>query len=543
MAWFRKKKKPELENVDWEAVAQNITKMVAPTYTNVFGNDSSNTSGDFYNPTYLLGLNTEQMQRKALEICWKSVHARGAIKQKGVLTVNSGLRLQSSPARKTLGISPERAASVSEMIEEGFGLFWQQKEVSYDGMDNGPELEALARASYDLFGEVFAIFRYSPKSDRMNPLNIQVISPLSVKNPPSAKMNIKEGIKYKNGKPVSAFVETFSDTGVSKFEEIPFVGPKSGKRLMVHQFTKDTPEQKRGIPMFAPIFHELERIQAALRAEMDTMSTNSSVAGVIERELPVIDPEKIKQLIAGAGSVGGAGSVSLPSKTADDNLADKKKVDVRGGGHILQNFEPGEKLKEFDTKRPNINIPDFILKEMDVIGPSIGLSREVWLMLFGKAYAASKGSIDLTWKALDQTNFHFSSGFNQLALEAFAGGEVAAGRFILPGWSDVRTRSAYMRTKWFGQAKPSLNPYQEANAAVLRKNENLSNDELESQMLTGTSHTDNVERNAAGQRLEEELGVSATPDPVEPTDDTAANPQPTAMGAEFLGEFDERDIT
>jgi capsid protein len=454
--------------------------------------------GSSFSVEYLLGLDSQTLKYKALEIWWKSIHARGAIRQLNTLTVNTGLRLQSKPNRQILGITADASSQLAAEIEANFELIRHQKTMSYDGTKNLNELEMLARSSFDIFGEVFAILRYKNSINAINPVNVQIINPLQVKNPHDLhkyKNIIEDGIEYSKKKPIAIHVEVAGDvSGVggsavqTKFVRIPFIGPKSGKVFVIHNFLEEVPGQKRGIPKLAPVFHELERIQAGLKFEIESMATNSSIAVVIEREKAVVDADKLKAIM------GGTGSTSNEVPTPPGTRVKSEVVTTDKGGFVIQNGEPGETFKSFDTKRPNVDIPEFIRKEIDWIGPAIGLPSEIWLMLFSNNYSASRGTLELGWRGFDASNYHFSVNFEQIIFEAVIDAEIAAGHLVLPGWTDKRLRAAYVQTKWLGIPLPSLNPLQEAKASTERIKNYTSTIENEAQRNAGMSFDDNADR-------------------------------------------------
>jgi capsid protein len=333
---------------------------------------------------YLMGLDPQALKLRALQTLWKSIFARGALRQLNVLSVNTGLNLQSLPSRFALKVSAEQASAHAADIEALFNLVRTQKSCSFDNTLNFDELSILARWSWDIFGEYFAIFRYDGKG--VSPVNIQLINPLLVKTPPDTKnRSIKDGIEFQGKKRVAFWVEEKSIDGASvKHRRIPFK-TSAGLTVGVHGFDAQVPGQHRGTPKLAPVFHELERIQAALRYEIDSFATNASIAMAVQRKEAVINNEKIKAAIAGGGDL----------RNSTPGQIDSTAVFTDKGGHVIQNGEPGEEFVSFDTKRPNVNGPEFIKSMIVFIGPAIGIASELWLMLFGKSYSLGPGKLQV----------------------------------------------------------------------------------------------------------------------------------------------------
>jgi len=222
-----------------------------------------------------------------------------------------------------------------------------------------------------------------------------------------------------------------------------------------------------------------------LKYELDSMATNSTVAMAILRTAPVVNAEKIRTAF-------GAPVVAAAPMKVDE--LDRDTVRTTTGGLVMQNLEPGETVATLDTKRPNVNIPVFIDKAMEWIGPAIGLPATVWKMLFNSNYSASRGELELAWKTFDVENYRFSTSFEQEFYVATVNFMVSKGMVSLLGWSDPFRRAAWVAAKWRGVPMPSLNPYQEAKAASERIRNYSSSYENEAQKATGTSFEDNIER-------------------------------------------------
>jgi capsid protein len=472
-------------------IKEKILNFFKPRMVNVHASSlgSVDLGGYRFSVEYLMGLNPHTLKLRALQTLWKSVFAQGALNQTNVLTVNTGLRLQSMPSKFALKCETEECNAYALQIESWFDLVRRQKTCSFDETMNFDELSILARWSWDIFGEYFAVLRYNGPG--ISPVTVQLINPLLVKTPPNVGNKvIKDGIEFSGKKPVAFWieesVENATKKGGLKYHRIPFKGQKSGLTVGVHQFEARVAGTFRGTPKLSAVFHELERIQAALRYEIDSMATNASIAMAIQRKSTVTNPKKFKSI------VGAGGDLRVPY----DEQLEASSVKTDRGGIIIQSGEPGEEFKELDTKRPNINMSEFVSNMVKFIGPAIGISQELWLMLFGRAYSASKGSIDLSFKNFDQQNFKFAQGLPQKFLEAVTWMGVARGVLVLPGWSDSLRRAGYMVAHWLGIPKPSLNPLQEAKAATERIANVSSNRDRESQNASGNSFEHNANRQA-----------------------------------------------
>jgi capsid protein len=430
-------------------------------------------------------LDLKQLQRLAAELLWASPHAKGAMRQLIVLAMGTGLRLQALPNRRILGLSSEDAYELARDFESVFSLVRMQLDCAYDGTRPFNGVELLGFWSWLTWDEVFIEQRYRSLSDVV-PVSAEVVNPACVVTPPRVDglaegHRIDKGIEIDTkGKHVAFWREEHTVSGQVSYRRVPYYTRK-GKRVGIHVYRATVPAQVRGITRFMPIFHEMRRVQEALQLETDTMATNARLAAVWERDRAVDNPDKLAAIAEAGGDLD-----AFDSDLWSGNPGVSQRVSDNGG-IIIQSAEPGEKLTPFDSKRPNVNVNEFILQIMTWIGPALGIPVELWRALFGKAYSASKGSIDLGYKSFEQEVFEFSRGVEQPYYEATISAYVASGYLRLPRWNTPIMKAAYLQTAWSGPPKPSLNPLQEEKAASERVNNTRSSNEREIQLSSGMS--------------------------------------------------------
>lgn len=429
-----------------------------------------------------LRLDVSHLQALAAELMWSSPHAKGAMRQLHVLAMGEGLRLQAQPGRQILGLDPAAAHELARQFEAVFELVRNQDECSHDGTRpyNGIELQGFW--SWLTWNEVFQIQRYRDVG-AVVPVSVEVINPASVKTPPSVQ-NLAEGSKItqgieinKAGLHVAFWMELRSSTGSISYERVPYI--VAGKVVGKHTFRTEVPGQIRATTRFLSVFHEMKRMQEALQLETDTMAMNARLAAFMERSEHVNNPDKLEAIAANGGDLSAIAPDLFKKNPGVSNL------ESENGGIIISTGEPGEKLVPYDTKRPNVNVNEFIYSCMTWIGPTIGIPVELWRALFGKSYSASKGSIDIGYKSFAQEVFEYSRGAEQKFYEAVIAGYVASGYLRLPKWGSPLMRAAYLLAKWSGPPKPALNPYQEEKAATERVNNWRSSVDRETQMNAG----------------------------------------------------------
>ena len=446
----------------------------------------------------LRGTDVEALQCKAYEMLWDSIQASSYVTQMNALTINTGLNLEASPNLAVLGLDAQGSQEWANKTESFFRVWQNAKESDHTKRNNFRQQQISAFMSWMVFGEFFAILRYSTDSKRLNPISIKIKPHYWLTCPPKKKRNYHsvsvinkpDSIEISaKGEEVALYLTVTDVNGGAEAKRFPFKGAKSGKLQVLHGYETQEPGQYRGIPKLAKVFQELKKIADAQVFELASMAANATILGSIERERDVVNNEKLK----GLGNVGFGLSAEATAACASSNL-DAKDINISKGGLFLQNLEPGEKLKSFDSTRPNLNIPEFINQIMEWVGPSIGLPASVWKMQFSSNYSASKGELELAWRNMDVTGMQFSSDFNQPVYESWLDGEIANGNIVAPGWDKPYAHQAWATAVWTRIPIPALNPLQEAKASTELLAQGLSHREHEAQRRTGTSFADNVSR-------------------------------------------------
>ena len=452
----------------------------------------------------LKGVDWLRTGTKSYESMWDSTHARSILKNIKHFAINSGLRLQSRPSAEILGITAESSMDFARRIEAAWRIWAQSKEASYDGGNSYQQLQGIAFFCMLVWGEFFAIRRWSSASNRINPLTIQLIPPHQVSQPTldivarveRAGNTLRNGIELDvTGREVAIYVKQISTRTGTTWTRIPCRSEKTGKQIVLHGFITEEVGQIRGTPFLAPILHDAEKITDMILFELDSAATNASMAGVVTSDKDAQIGAADFSAIGRPGWQGTQLTSTQGAPAIDDPTPTVMPVrELDRGGIVNQALPPGYKYEGIDTRRPNLNIPEFVEKLMTYMSASIGIPIELVQMKFGQNYSASKASIELGWRIFEYFGSEFSADFNQPNYEAWIEAEIASGNAIAPGWSSPRIRAAWSHAAWLGLPIPSLNPAVETRAALERISGGLSNRELESEKLTGTSFTDNANR-------------------------------------------------
>ena len=473
-----------------------------------------------------------EVQEKTFKQYAESMHLRAPIEFLKRTIFDA--RLQSIPNRRVLGIDVEASQEWRALTES----LWRSEKNSKDWdeakQNDYPQISNMAYYHYKAIGEFFAVRRPFFKDDnRLTNLSIQLFSPFQIQSPifarwanvsfrnPDNHIVIVNVAQFHSDLPEGNYIDSGIEYNNKNQEVAIFIAPvtfgdpwtkvdivtDTGFQQVLHGFIQTEPGQKRGITPSALSWHEYCNIRDLTVFELQSARLNSTISGTVTADSNAQPNGKVPMNDLGDKPPGWA-SESPTDEALDPLQPTSYEVrEVNDGGYIVQNFTPGYKYTEHNTNRPNTNIPIFIEKNLEYAYPAdFGLSVTLVNQRLEGSYNASKGKIDLSWKmGVEFELKQFTSDFHRPNYAAWLNGKIASGEIPAPGWEDIRIRNAWSGVNIITPPKPSMNPKQEAEGARLRLGAGLSNGELESQNLTGTSFDENAER----RKMENEKLVEA----------------------------------
>ncbi len=460
------------------------------------------------------------VQEKTFKQAHESMHLRAPIQFLKRTIFDA--RLQAIPNRRILGITAEEAQEWSALTESLWRSEKNSKDWDESNQNDYSQLANIAFEHYKTIGEFFAVRRpYFDNEKRITNLSIQLFSPFQIQSPffykgyTIAYINSQDllvtvnAANYLSELPKGHYIDSGIEYNKKNQEVAIFIAPvefgdpwtrvkvetRSGFKQVLHGFIQAEPGQKRGISEDALAWHEYCNIKDLTLFELQSAKINSSISGTVTADSNAQPNGKTPMNDLGDKPAGW--SLTGPTDPLAPYTDPSYDVrEVNGAGYIIQNFTPGYKYNEHQNSRPNINIPTYIEKLLEYIYPATsGLSVTLVNQRLEGSYNASKGKIDLSWKnGVEYYLKHFTSDFHRPNYKAWLAGKVATGEIPAAGWADFRKKNAWSGMNIITPPKPSMNPKQEADGALLRIGGALSNRELEAQQLTGTSFEENADR-------------------------------------------------
>ena len=415
----------------------------------------------------------------------------GGIETKLYNTIGSGLTLQSTPSPEILGITPEAASEWAKRTEAEFALWSESVDCDAERTKSFGEIQTVAFISSLVSGDMPFMLPYI---DRGGPysMTVRLMEADRLCNPGGSPDTAKTagGVSVDEyGAPISYRFSKNHPGGLSTeraWVEIPAYAP-NGRRNVYLLARRTRPEQRRGVPLLAPVLSRLKTLGDYTDAELEAALVSGLFTVFVKTE---------------------AGDLPNPlgDTTEGQQAAQDDAIALKPG--MMVGLAPGEDITTADPSRPNANYAKFVEAILMEIGAAIQVPYEMLIKHFSSSYSASRAALLEAWKAFKSRRKWFATGFCQLIYEEWLWEAVLIGRIDAPGFvEDPLRRKAWASAIWNGPAPGQLDPLKETNAAVRRVEEGFSTRQREAAELNGSDFEQNVAAALRENKLIEEAGL------------------------------------
>lgn len=456
------------------------------------------------------------LREESRDLIRTSPLAAGAIKTKVTSIVGAGFRLNASVNRELLGLDDARADELEASFEREWRLFAESTELDLERACNFNALCRLVMQSRLESGDVLVLMPFIERPGGPYGLKLQVVEGDRLCNPnfKADDEKIAGGVERdKYGTPIAYHIARRHPGSRS-----PRAGEwdrreaytKSGERRVLHIFDKRRPGQSRGVPDLAPVIELLKQLGRYTDAEIAA----AVVSGMFTVFVKTPTGEGLAPMQPQA-SVGG----------------ERTDKDFKLGNGALLELAVGEDVTFADPKRPNTAFDPFVLSVLRQIGVGLELPFELLVKHFTASYSAARAAILEAWRYFMLERSMLRDQFCQPVYEALITEAVARGRVTAPGFlaGDPIIRKAYLGATWIGPGRGHLDEKKEADAAVVRIENNLSTKAEETAAINGGDFDMNLRQRRREIAAERDAGLSAaaptSSDPAdEPDDDDTPDP-------------------
>lgn len=431
--------------------------------------------------------------------------ATSALKTIRTNVVGAGLRLNCQIDYEFLGMTQEEADQWETVTEREFSLWADSVHCDAQRMHNFHELQQVAFLSTLMSGEVFGILPIIPRVNMPYDIRVKLIESDRVCSPANKNLldpKIINGVELgQYGEVVAYHFAQFHPLSTNlnakrEWIRIEKFGKSTGRQNVIHLFEAERPEQRRGVPVLAPVIEALKQLGRYTEAELMAAVVSGLFTVFIKTENP-LEGAKLGE--------------SIPEEEQIDS-EDELSYEL-GNGSIVALGE-NESIQESNPGRPNTAFDGFVTSICRQIGSAIELPYELLIKHFTSSYSASRGALLEAWKMFKMRRTWLANGFCQPVYEEWLAEAIAKGRIKAPGFfSDPMVRKAYCGAEWNGPSQGQLDPLKEVNAAEKRVLNGFSTRARETVELNGGDYYKNINQLSIEQKLHKDVFGQQQKDP------------------------------
>ncbi|MFC4403310.1 phage portal protein [Gracilibacillus xinjiangensis] len=411
--------------------------------------------------------NIPKLRERSRDLYMGAPLATGALKTIRTNVIGSGLKLNSQIDYEYLGMTQEEADNWETRTEREFNLWAESLHCDAQRMNNFYELQQLAFLSWLMSGDSFTLLPYIERPNMPYDLRVQIVESDRVCNPRNSPFMDKDhkilnGVEInKRGEVVAYHIAQNHPNSISysknEWKRVRKFGAKTGRHNVIHLMESERPEQRRGVPILAPVIESLKQLSRYSEAELMA----AVVSGMYTVFITTNDDKSDGQL------------PELYDGEEQVDPYDENSYEL-GNGAMVQLGE-GEDVKEANPGRPNQAFDGFVTSICRQIGSAIEVLYELLLKHFTSSYSASRAALLEAWKMFKMRRTWMSNDFCQPIYEEWLAEAVAKGRINAPGFfEDPLAKKAYAQSEWNGPSQGQLDPLKEVNAAARRVEEGFS---------------------------------------------------------------------
>lgn len=456
----------------------------------------------------------EIITSRAEHLVANDAHAASVVDSLSINVVGVGLKPQSKPYAKVLGIKDEQALEIAEQAEWAWQIWNREADCAGRTTFAGVQFQAIY--SMLVSGEILCLPVMLKDTSRTLSLAAQLLDPQRLQSP-SDKMNeasLFDGVSVNHyGQPTGYYIYDPTDRNAPykpfKSGQFKYFPARRGHRpVVLHNFFAKQPETVRGVSILSPAMKAFKDLGDYMDFELIGAIVAASFPVFIE--LNTTSPVDFKNGIQ-------------TTATEDGRNSNYQEVEP---GQIYYGAS-GEHPQVLESKRPSGTFNVFVETILRSIGASAGIPYEVVSKDFSKTnYSSARAALLEAWRVYTMYRFWLVDHFCQPFWEMFFEESWLRGLIELPAGAPdfYDARAAYCRTDWIGPAKGHVDPVKEMNANILGINNHITTlaDVVAEQ---GRDWESQMEQRAREKQKMESLGITAAaPSPQTIQDDNDEKP-------------------
>lgn len=429
-----------------------------------------------------------------------SSFAGALINSFGVNVVGTGLKARPSVDYALLGVDREWCENWMKKVQKLFAAWADSKFCDAERKNDFYQLQDLALKTELVTGDCFALMQQRFSAQNPFGLQVKLLEGDRCQNPVGVTETDRFscGVETDNfGAPIAYYFTKTPPWSIDNYTDwletirVPAFDPL-GYMNVVHAFNSDRTDQRRGVPLLAPVILQIKQQERYQDAElMAAVVSSMFTVFVRNNEGPAED---------------------FYGNTAEEQrvepIAPNSATELSAGGIV--ELGKGEEVNEIaNPSRPNPNYKPFVDAIFAEAAARCGLSHEVVLRNFNSSYNAVRAAILESRKTFNRVKYDFASDFCQPIYEKWLVTAMLAGEIETPPgyFSDPVCRNLFNSCRWEGDANFMLDPYKETMAIKMQLDEQLISRDDACNALHSSEYSSVISKIADEIKERERLGV------------------------------------
>ena len=479
-----------------------------------------------------ISMDLDVLRRRSRQLFQNNTFSRAMISSFTTNVVGTGIKARPTLKQwEILGLTQEEAEKWNRKAQDLFELWACSKKCDAERKNDFAQLQDLALKTALLGGDCFALGCYNKNLDPFG-LNIKLLEGERCQNPLGALDSdaLTEGVEVdKNGAPRAYHFTTKPVWSIDEYTDyidtirVPAFD-SFGNPNVVHIFTSDRTDQRRGVPMLAPVILQLKQQERYQDAELMAAVISACFTAVLENNVPdeaedlygnVPEDERVEKTDSYGNVIPGGAQPALEMKPG-----------------AVWSLAQGQKISSLNPQRPNVNYQPFVESVFSEAAAACGVSFEVVLRKFNSSYNAVRAALLESQKTFNKMCMNFVADFCKPIYEKWLANAVILGIVDAPGFfENPIKRKLWSQCLWIGDAPFLLDPKKETEAIKMQIDEQLISRDMACAKINGGDYRTVAEAQASEYALRKELGLGE-PGSVSKTENfsvTSDNPEESAL--------------
>lgn len=448
------------------------------------------------------------LRRRSRQLFQNNTFSRAMISSFTTNVVGTGIKARPNLKQwEALGLTQDDAEKWERKTQDLFELWANSKKCDAERKNNFAQLQDLAFKTALLGGDCFALACYDKELQPFG-LNVKLLESERCQNPFGVMDSdaLMQGVEVnKVGKPIAYHftqkpawsIDNYTDfvdsVRVPAFDAF-------GNPNVIHIFTADRTDQRRGVPLLAPMILQLKQQERYQDAELMAAVISACFTAVLENNVP----EESEELYGNVPENERVEKTDGNGRSLESGFA--QSLEMKPGA--IWSLAQGQSIKSLNPQRPNVNYQPFVESIFSEAAAACGVSFEMVLRKFNSNYNAVRAVIFESRKTFERMRHDFVSDFCQPVYEKWLAEAVIMGVVDAPGFfEDPVKRAFWSGCRWIGDAAFLLDPQKEMNAIKMQIDEQLIDRDTACAMINGGDYDSSLNGLARELAKRKEKGV------------------------------------